>query len=276
MKTKVNRNTQYSKKIAYPTIILALVSLSIYSLSMYFTLVGLIPIWAAMAINTFMAYLLFTPTHEAGHGNISGMTKHKWVDEIVGWLSSLTLFAPYYIIKVIHFRHHAHTNHPEKDPDHWIASKNPLAIIFYSFTIGFAYMKTGLQILLNEDNLPYKTKRELSVGYIVFIFQMTVFGLIMYYGDWTLPILLWLIPGIVALALLAFAFDWLPHHPHQSRKPFLNTRVFDIPGLSVFLLSQNFHLIHHLHPSIPFYNYNKVYLEMEDEIIEKGVNVIKW
>lgn len=276
MNTKTNRNTQYSKEIAYPTIILAIVCLTIYSLSMYFAIVDIIPIWLAMVINTIMAYLLFTPTHEAGHGNISGMTKHKWVDEVVGWLSSQTLFAPYYIIKVIHFRHHVHTNHPEKDPDHWVATKKLIPLIFYSFTIGWAYMKTGLQILMNEKNIPEKTKRELIIGYSVFTVQMTIFGLIMYYTDWTLPILLWLVPGFAALALLAFAFDWLPHHPHESRKPFLNTRVFDIPGLSVLLLSQNFHLIHHLYPSIPFYNYNKVYLEMEDEIIEKGVNIIKW
>jgi fatty acid desaturase len=51
--------------------------------------------------------------------------------------------------------------------------------------------------------------------------------------------------------------------------------MFDIKGLSFFLLGQNYHLIHHLYPRIPFYDYPKVYVELEEEILGEGAKVVK-
>ena len=85
---------------------------------------------------------------------------------------------------------------------------------------------------------------------------------------------IWILPAFIAQALLAFAFDWLPHHPHNEKARYLNTRVVDIPGLNTILLGQNYHLIHHLKPRIPFYDYKKVYQENLDTLKQKGVYII--
>ena len=100
---------KYTSRIAYPTILLTIGALVVYFAAAYFAVQGSLPIAWAVLINTIMAYLLFTSMHEASHSNISGTgSTAKWLDEAVGWASSWTLFAPFYLFKIIHFKHHAH------------------------------------------------------------------------------------------------------------------------------------------------------------------------
>lgn len=166
MKTTTNLRKKYSSKIAYPTLLLTILTLSIYLDSIFFAVNATIPILLAVIINTIMAYLLFTSIHEASHGNISGNQANLWLDEIVGvgWSSSLTLFAPFYLFKIIHFKHHAHTNDPQKDPNHWLASKNFGTLLMYSFTVFPAYLYTGMKLLITDKQLPPVIKKELTIS----------------------------------------------------------------------------------------------------------------
>ena len=61
-------------------------------------------------------YILFTPLHDAAHASISG--KYKWLNEIVGNIAGIPFFfAPFKLFQMIHLKHHAYTNQPDKDPD---------------------------------------------------------------------------------------------------------------------------------------------------------------
>ncbi len=268
---------KYASKIAYPTIFLTVVALASYATSTILAVKSTLPLGLAIAINTIMAYILFTSMHEAGHGNISaGMKGKRWIDEALGWASGLPLMAPFYLFKVIHFRHHAHTNNPEKDPDHWLASKNFLSLLFHSLTIFPVYFFEGIRILNSDERLAKRVRKELKIGYVGLMFIIVLLTLLILNFGWYLPLILWVVPAMVAQTFLAFAFDWLPHHPHEKMERYLNTRVIDVPGISVLLLSQNYHLMHHLHPSIPFYYYKNAYDELEEEIKEKGVEIISF
>ena len=62
------------------------------------------------------------------------------------------------------------------------------------------------------------------------------------------------------MIVLAWWFDWLPHHgledtQSENRYRATRNRVGMEWLLTPLLLSQNYHLVHHLHPSIPFYRY---------------------
>ena len=92
---------------------------------------------------------------------------------------------------------------------------------------------------------------------------------------WKYPILLWVVPGILALALLAFMFDWVPHHPHKLRMRYLDTRVILFPGLPVITINQNLHLVHHLYPRIPFYKYGDSFKDLRSTLEEKGSIIIE-
>ena len=154
IKSKMNA---YQLKVAYPTIGFSIIALAVYTLTVIAAINGTIGIGWAIFINTLMAYLLFTSMHEAGHLNISGNNKSlRWVDEVIGWLSGISLLAPFYIFKIIHFRHHAFTNDPEKDPDHWLASKSWYSLLFHSTTIFPVYFFKAFQLLFWEDNISKK------------------------------------------------------------------------------------------------------------------------
>lgn len=271
MGVKNNRGSN----VAYPTILLTIVAIVAYAAAIVATLEGNLNIILASAINTIAAYVLFTCMHEAGHLNISG--KHhslRWIDELVGWLSGIPLFAPFYLFKVIHFRHHAHTNDPHKDPDHWLASKGLVSLLFHSATIFPVYMIRGAQLLLGKKKITKNVKKELRIGFIGLLILM---GLLVVGGftiGWNKVLTLWIIPAVIAQAFLALTFDWLPHHPHEEKARYKNTRIHDIPGLSFLFLGQNYHLIHHLYPRIPFYNYKRTYIDIKDELKEKEVDIV--
>ena len=108
------------------------------------------------------------------------------------------------------------------------------------------------------------------IGLLAIIILLISTGILI---GWSLVLQLWILPAIIAQFFLAITFDWLPHHPHQEKSRYLNTRVFDIPGLSVLLLGQNYHLIHHLYPRVPFYNYKKVFSKIKDELVNEGADI---
>lgn len=267
--------SQYELKTAYPTIALTVIATSIFVITSIFTAKGMLGIAWAIPINAIMAYLLFTPMHEAGHLNISGNKKSlRWVDEVIGWVSGVPLIAPFYIFKVIHFRHHAHTNDPHKDPDHWLSSKNLISLLFHSTTIFPIYMIKGLQLLNGGERITKKVRRELKIGFGgLFILAMAIIVAIILLG-WKLVLLIYIIPAVIAQIILAITFDWLPHHPHEERARYLNTRIHDIPGLSFLLLGQNYHLIHHLYPRIPFYDYKNIFSNIKEELEHEGTEIV--
>jgi len=50
---------------------------------------------------------------------------------------------------------------------------------------------------------------------------------------------LWIVPALLAVGLLGFAFDYLPHRPQDSTQRYLDTRVYPSAVLNVVLLGQN-------------------------------------
>ncbi len=91
----------------------------------------------------------------------------------------------------------------------------------------------------------------------------------------------WLLPGRIAMALLACFFDYLPHRPHKIPKkvnPYEATCVTALFGDQTFyltwpLLHQNYHNIHHLAPYIPFYLYSSVWHGLKSELLAKGTQI---
>ena len=84
-----------------------------------------------------------------------------------------------------------------------------------------------------------------------------------------------LIPQRLALLWLAFAFDYLPHHglhlrPAEDRLKTTRNRIGCEPWLSPLLLYQNYHLVHHLHPVVPFYRYIPVWRRNEEAYLDGG------
>ncbi|MFT7588315.1 MAG: fatty acid desaturase [Limisphaerales bacterium] len=257
--------------IAWPTIGLTVIALAGYLLSFCLVLIGFLPVWIGFFVNLLMAYILFTSMHEACHYNISGSEKAlRWLDEFLGVLAGFTLFAPLKLFRVLHFKHHGHTNDEDKDPDHWMASGSSISIILKGLTILPNYLVKGIKMLLSDDKMPSNMQRELSLGFLHFLIYLGIAVCWISFSGWQIPVLLWILPAVLAQGFLAFSFGWLPHHPHTEQARYLNTRTYLFPGLTVLLLSQNLHILHHLKPRVPFYKYGLEFNRVKQQILSRG------
>lgn len=88
--------------------------------------------------------------------------------------------------------------------------------------------------------------------------------------DW---LCLWYLPMRIALLILNVFFQWLPHHPFDRTERYLNTRISLWAGGTVALLQQNLHLMHHLWPSVPFYNYARLYRTLRPVLVAEGSRI---
>ncbi|MDJ0740761.1 MAG: fatty acid desaturase, partial [Gammaproteobacteria bacterium] len=86
-------------------------------------------------------------------------------------------------------------------------------------------------------------------------------------------LVVFVVPTLLAVGFLGFAFDLLPHHPYDSTERFHDTRNLPSRTLNVLLLGQNYHLIHHLWNTIPWYKYQRVHVETRDDLRAIGARV---
>jgi len=229
-----------------------------------------LPLVASSVIATLAAYVSFTVMHEATHGNIHG--RHRPLSKLgtaMGWLASVPLFAPYPAFRVLHLRHHSHTNDPDQDPDYFVAGPLGWALGKGLFTIGFYYA----EFLFGATARSTSGRRERSRVLIGLGVYVAAAAALVGLGYWQEVVALWLGPAVVASVALAFFFDWLPHHPHQSRERYRDTRAFDVRVLDWPLLGQNLHLVHHLFPRVPFYLYRTVFDAGRARFEEKGSTI---
>ncbi|MCR9142531.1 MAG: fatty acid desaturase [bacterium] len=251
--------------VGWWTIGLALAVMAGYAAVFSAVALGILPLLAGAGINVVLGYLIFTPLHDASHGSIAGRRQGlKWLERSIGYAAGSLLWAPLPAFQLLHLRHHSHTNDPNEDPDHWVATRNPLLLMLRSFTIMFSYY---YQFLARPDAQKRKKLPALILNVAVMLAVVAAMG--WRFGP-MFPIVLWFLPSVCSLAILAIVFDWLPHQPHASRERYLDTRVILVPGLQTLLLGQNLHLVHHLYPTVPFYKYGKAFRIVRPLLESKG------
>jgi fatty acid desaturase len=262
---------EHSGFVAWPTLLLAAVvaagTVTIWTAA----LVGSLSWWLACPAMTGLIYLAFTPMHEASHGNIGGRRSLQRLDTTVGWACSLLFFAPYPTFKALHLRHHGTVNRVGRDPDLWVASPTIVGVVLRCLTLIPHYYVVFLGSMAAESPQLRRARNESVLGWVGL--TLVALGWVASGHGWAL-VVLWLLPAWLASGLLAFAFDWLPHHPHSETERFTNARILDVPGITWLLLWQNYHLIHHLWPKVPFYRYRRVF-DVERATLEaKGSHIV--
>ncbi len=262
-------------KIAIPTIVLTLLGLFFEFSIMYLLYHNIIHKYIACTINTIVIYALFTPMHDASHGSI-GRQEYRWINNIIGHLSSFAFPVPFPAFRYIHLQHHKYTNNIDYDVDTW-TSHGPWYILpFKWFTLELYYYYVYIS---NIGNRP-KNECYPTIGLLVFWIFFFHYFISIGYGE--IMIWSWLLPGRLATGILGFFFDYLPHRPHSHTNEediYKATCVISLYEQQTMiltwpLLQQNYHNIHHLVPYIPFYCYAKVWHAIKKELIEKGTEII--
>ncbi|MFT5583736.1 MAG: fatty acid desaturase [Cognaticolwellia sp.] len=261
---------QHSGFLAWPSVLLTLAVYVGFLVVWGTALVGVLPLWLGSPLVLVLIYLAFTPMHEAAHGNVGGSPHRAWVDLLTGWACSLLFLAPFPAFKAVHLRHHGAVNKEHRDPDLWVAGTGPLSIAARCLSIIPHYYRMFLGSMACKAN---RWARVQSV--IAFALTAGLMVALLRAGLGVELFMLWLLPAWVASGLLALAFDWLPHQPHRELGRWNNARVILGPSLSVLMLGQNYHLVHHLWPRVPFYRYRHVFEASRLELEENGARIVE-
>jgi beta-carotene hydroxylase len=246
-----------------PTVWMFVAFLATFAASLSY-LWGGVPAWAAIALGALARYMGFTVMHEASHR----VAHHnRRVNEFLGWPTGLALTVTLPMFRSVHTKHHSYTNQPETDPDIDVARSprwlRPLWLLSPLWTYRSRYFGQGWA----------KTERHRRLQLLV---DVVVVGAILgavVTGHTVELLVVFLLPLLLSLSFLALAFDLIPHLPYDSTERFHDTRALPSRALNVLFLGQNYHLVHHLWNSVPWYKYQQVFNETKDDLAAVGARV---
>lgn len=231
------------------------------------TISGYVSYWAAVPVEAVLIYFIFTPLHEATHGNIAGRDRHYvWLEELVGHGSGFLLLAPFPGFRVLHLHHHANTNDPVEDPDYWVRSKTWLGNVLRSMLIQPVYI-VHLWKLARDP----RTRRAFVWELIYVATYVAIVVAAFRIGIGKQLMLLWILPGYIGVVLCPVMFDWPVHHPHTERGRYTDSAVLLFPRpfrafMDFIFCGHTYHLIHHLYPRVPFFRYRAAWDALKQDL----------
>jgi len=248
-------------------------------------MVGTIPLWLGLILNSLLSAMIYMPLHEAVHLNIAGDNRRlMWVDEVIGRLSGLIFAFGFREHRISHMQHHAHTNDPHRDPDMLVAGpawmipvKLWLGAALRLFTPLFVVVPPSRKLiprwLLALLDSPGAGPEAFRLNLVRnFIESVLLFGLFFVGLGWEF-LLLWFLPTRMGLMWVAFIFGWYPHYPHASRERYRDTRVATFPGSTLLIRGHDHHLLHHLYPRVAHYRLPALWDDIGPLLIERGARV---
>jgi beta-carotene hydroxylase len=207
--------------------------------------------------NVLALHFAGTVIHDASH-NVAH--RDRIMNAVMGHASALILGFAFPVFTRVHMQHHANVNDPKNDPDHFVSTCGPLWLIaprFFYHEIFFFQRRLWRKFELLEWFL----SRLITAGIIWFASSHGQLGYVMNY---------WFTPALVVGLALGLFFDYLPHRDFQERNRWKNARVYPSTMLNALILGQNYHLIHHLWPSVPWYKVQPAYYAVKPLLDEKG------
>ena len=244
---------------------------------------GTIPLWLGQILNTVIASTFYMPMHEAAHGNIWGRTTSgKWIEDLIGMLCAIPLGFSYKAHRPSHMRHHAHTNHPLKDPDfhtagpmHTVLKSWYGQVMLATFLPVFAFvpatrklLPTAMLVMMRAETGSKKTGL-IQLRFWLLTNAFLVIAILTGYG-WQ-ALMLWYLPSRIQALWLLTIFAWFPHHPATKIGRYGDTRVAVFPGSRWLIRGHDHHAVHHLFPRVPHYRLRKLWADIADDMVAKGV-----
>ena len=253
--------------LAWPTVTVFTGALAAFVISTILAIDHDVPRAATIAIDAVVCFVMFTVSHDAAHYSISRV---RWVNALLGRISFLFVspLLSFPAFAYCHIEHHRHSNDDDNDPDTFASHGHGVALPLHLAAMDLAY---GPFYLKRVRSRPKPEVAETGV-----LIALSVAGLIVAVatGSLWLVLVIYLIPERIAIFFLAWWFDWLPHHgledtQRDNRYRATRNRVGMEWLFTPLMLSQNYHLVHHLHPSIPFYRYLATWKRNEEAYLER-------
>lgn len=248
----------------WPTVALAVVCVGVVVANVAALVAGVVapdvaPV-VAVVVGSVACFAGFTAVHDASHRAVS---HHVVVNEGVGHLAALLLLGPFLPYRFLHLEHHRHTNVRGDDPDRWSAGP------WWSLPLRWLSQDVGYLWFFSK-HIGARPRAEVVDLVVVGVALVAVGAASVVVGAFDAVVFGWWLPARVALFLLAFSFDWLPHAPHIAVDRHRATVVRSGRLWTLLLLGQNFHLVHHLDPAAPFFALPRLWRERRDALVARG------
>ncbi len=224
--------------------------------------------WVCL-LNTFLMYWQFTVAHDSIHRSAA---KNQKLNDLLGHIG-ITTFAPQITLGIFrwaHIQHHRFTNGP-KDPDNWMHGPA------WSLPARWALLEIGylMFILKGKDPIGMRQLRNAIpniLGTVILVSVLIWLG----YGQEVLW--LWFIPSRLTFILVGFVFFWLPHvkddvESEQDVTLATSIRLGKERLLTPICQFHNYHLIHHLFPTMPAYQHVKAWKLLKPELLQRNLQI---
>lgn len=256
---------EYMGRVQWEMIVVGVGQAVVWAATFVLTILDRMPLWAGFLVATLCCCVAYLPSHEGQHGNISGrQPRWRWLDATVGQISFIPLAGSHHAARVLHLKHHAHTNDPEKDPDHhvmkahwWQAAlaphraQNSHTVVHHA--LNDARFRAGLQ-----QGIPVAKSLRLVMLVSVVLFPLPTF-------------FVWWLPRVIGMSYLTIFFAWQPHRPGDAVGRYADTRFWRLPVPRFLVQSMPTHVVHHLYPTIPHWDEAKALEALRPFLIERGV-----
>ena len=219
----------YLGMVAWPTVFVAMAIVAAFATVTTLGTMHIIPLWLGLILNTFILYLDQTPLHEACHGNIAGKdSRFLWLNHLVGFVCGAILLHEYKAFRYMHLAHHRDTNDTEIDPDiGWRcrALQRAVPLLHHRFW----YHQYFWKHIAFHAHIPGMRPLTIHIAAMYALLYSVAFGLSVY-GYWREVLMLWIVPHIVASAMIIYFFAYLTHKPHEVHERYRDTNVFWVKG----------------------------------------------
>ena len=257
--------------LAWPTVGIFTFALALFTAGTWAAAAESLSPVVTIAMNAVACFVMFTVVHDASHYSISST---RWVNGLFGRMA-LVFVSPVMSFPAfawIHIEHHRNANDDEHDPDtfssHGTWWQMPVRWAGLDVAYGVFYLR----------NLRRRPRAEVAETAGFAVASTAALTVVIATGNLWMAAVIYLIPERIAITFLAWWFDWLPHHgledtQREDRYRATRARVGMEWLFTPLMLSQNYHLVHHLHPSIPFYRYLATWRRNEEAYLERDARI---
>ena len=252
--------------LAWPTLSVFVFGICAWSLSSALAIGGSWPWPLSVLCNWLAIYVLFTVAHEAAHHAASANQRlNDWLGRIATFFVGPIGFP---VWRYVHMQHHRFVNVAGADPDYPSSHSHGWRRPLHWLTMDVDYLRFYLSRI---GRRPRSERREMVLTAAVFSLLAAV-AIGVGWAWWFVALVL--VPARLNALGLGWAFDYLPHchlasEAEDSRFRTTRNRIGFERLLTPLALYQNYHLVHHLHPLVPFYRYIAVWRRREPEYLER-------
>lgn len=228
---------------------------------------GTLPLWAAFPIAIVCVTAAYLPSHDAQHHIfVREGSRWHWINELIGWFSLIPMCVPLSVLRVTHFEHHRHTNDPDLDPDFPMAASTLMGAIAKAI-VKSQPLHDRYAATLQRLGTPAAKSAGLH-GLLSKVLLYGILAALAWTGHVWEAVFLWWLPLKIGAVYVNVYLSWAPHQPMTGRGRYRESRAFRSLWGNIGSSGMQYHIIHHLYPTIPL-NRNPAAFRALRPILEK-------